>query len=482
MSTFDNQLSGIHLYEFEDFLLDTKRVDGERLLRSGKPFPLRNMEFSLLCVLVENHGREVCSKELYKGLWDENSLGDQGIQNRLQRQVTNLRKRIGEEKIATTQNGYSFVAEVKEIPSQDENSEENSADKSDLEFGTWILKDRQGRTLSISFGIGIATTILYLIAYYLYFERFKHPLLSPTVVLSLIQAIMMIYALITSFSIFDHLKKDFRTDEILDTTVMKACGYDDPEEWKKAKSRAKDALKEYVKFWKSLFIIWGCLYSILFFTNLLNQRELNAGWLSYGLNISGTLLNNLNSLVITLSFIALNNPTIVPRAEPDSSPAQLINRVKKIGGIGIILFALIELFLVLFSKKGFESEINNNYGILILDGFSGLIGGIALVLYCGRLQSKFLSRSLSLSTWFALYAVIQPLFLLIKGIGHSDLGIAVSPFIMEAALILKCLLYIFVAWLFESGRLLFYFVRVKPLYEKVDSDWKDFYFLLGKAP
>ena len=75
---------------------------------------------------------------------------------------------------------------------------------------------------------------------------------------------------------------------------------------------------------------------------------------------------------------------------------------------------------------------------------------------------------------FYLYAVIQPLYLFIpdpKG------GVV----IIEAALVLKCLLYLYMAWLFSSGRLLFNLVRVKLMFETVDAEWKAFLLGLDKA-
>jgi hypothetical protein len=36
------------------------------------------------------------------------------------------------------------------------------------------------------------------------------------------------------------------------------------------------------------------------------------------------------------------------------------------------------------------------------------------------------------------------------------------------------------AWLFKSGRPLFYMVRVRSIYEGVDTQWKDFIWNLDK--
>jgi hypothetical protein len=101
------------------------------------------------------------------------------------------------------------------------------------------------------------------------------------------------------------------------------------------------------------------------------------------------------------------------------------------------------------------------------DIVSGIVGGITLAIYVGRVQTRFLGSSLWISLAFYLYVVIQPLFVFIKDFVRGEL-------IIETALILKALLYLYVAWLFQSGRLLFYFVRVRAIFERVDLDWRTF--------
>ncbi|HEY0546405.1 MAG TPA: hypothetical protein VGC91_13590 [Pyrinomonadaceae bacterium] len=51
---------------------------------------------------------------------------------------------------------------------------------------------------------------------------------------------------------------------------------------------------------------------------------------------------------------------------------------------------------------------------------------------------------------------------------------------MDVALILKCLLFLYVAWLFQSGRLLFYLVLVRRTYQKVETEWRVFQGVLEK--
>ena len=109
---------------------------------------------------------------------------------------------------------------------------------------------------------------------------------------------------------------------------------------------------------------------------------------------------------------------------------------------------------------------------------SGIGGGIAMSLFVARFQSKFLKISLWILTPLYLYIVIQPLFVFI---GNSESGKMLSelePTVIYVALILKCILILYMFWLFESGRLLFYLVRVRRTKDDVDKWWNDFRNLL----
>lgn len=93
-------------------------------------------------------------------------------------------------------------------------------------------------------------------------------------------------------------------------------------------------------------------------------------------------------------------------------------------------------------------------------------------LFVGRFQSKFLKSPSWLVFILFLYTVIQVLFIFYGGGSPGEqAGAAV---VMNAALVLKCLLILYMFWLFESGRLLFYLVRVRRATTQVDSEWQNF--------
>ena len=99
-----------------------------------------------------------------------------------------------------------------------------------------------------------------------------------------------------------------------------------------------------------------------------------------------------------------------------------------------------------------------------------------MALFVGRSQSKFL-KSPGKSTdrlivILYLYTVIQTPFIFYGG--DSVQGEGWAAVVMQAALYLKCLLILYMFWLFQSGRLLFYLVRVRRASDQVEGEWQNF--------
>jgi hypothetical protein len=90
-----------------------------------------------------------------------------------------------------------------------------------------------------------------------------------------------------------------------------------------------------------------------------------------------------------------------------------------------------------------------------------------MALYFGRFQSKFLKSPQLLLVLFYFYVTIQPLFVYFDKAEYATI-------IIPIALYLKCLLILYMFWLFESGRLLFYLVRIRRTDDEVDKEYHDF--------
>lgn len=472
----------VHLYEFGFYRLDTIDKTDDRLLYRGRPLKITGLEFSLLCVIVRNHARDLSCEELIEAIWpktyvrpDDNSRNASKLRKanlwNLQKLVSHLREKVGWEPIKNTEDkkGYTLGLPVKEMPPRPISEDVYE----DLKFNRWIFLPQRGRPIMLALGAGAAITVVYL-SFYLLSDSGGWALRRPIAALSLIQAVVIAGAFAFRSLIFDRNGKDFRAPgSILDTTVMRACGYNDPDQWDAAKQGAKGALKDYAWSWRLLLGIWVVLYLMIFLTACVEPAEgkvLPADKLPlyYTLRIGTTLFNNFNTLALVLCYVALNYPTDV---EANGSAASRKRGGLIIGLALITLFTTAEYVLIFIPQAG---GVDKDMVMKGMDVASGLFGGTALALFVGRIGSKFLAPPVWLVPALYFYAVLQPFYLFIQ----NDTG---GAFIIGAALVLKSLLYLYMAWLFKSGRLLFYMVRVSAIYESVHTQWKDFLWNLDKA-
>ncbi len=102
------------LYEFGCFTLD---VAESRLLRDGRPVPLKPKVLETLCVLVENTGHTMDKSELMQRLWPDSHVEEANLSVN----ISQLRKALGENEnggpfIETVpKRGYRFVAAVTKV-------------------------------------------------------------------------------------------------------------------------------------------------------------------------------------------------------------------------------------------------------------------------------------------------------------------------------------------------------------------------------
>jgi DNA-binding winged helix-turn-helix (wHTH) protein/tetratricopeptide (TPR) repeat protein len=124
------------IYEFGPFLLD---IGERRLVRNGRPVPLRAKVFDTLCVLVENHGRLVAKEALMKAVWPD-ALVEEG---NLAHNIAALRKALGSSEARSDHvetipgQGYRFVAsitEVRDLAAQSETLSGFRASQADLSW------------------------------------------------------------------------------------------------------------------------------------------------------------------------------------------------------------------------------------------------------------------------------------------------------------------------------------------------------------
>ena len=231
---------------------------------------------------------------------------------------------------------------------------------------------------------------------------------------------------------------------------IREAGYENGEDLRSDNEEIRKALKDYAHYWRWLLISWLSLYVFL---AVLGFKGLD---LSIRLSLFNTLLNNWNTGMLLLCFYVLNK-----QMKDESEKRNLVDTPF----IGVAFFLLI----VLATVFEFMSVANIRKGASLT---SGVAGAIAMALLVGRLQSKFLGPRLWLLIALYSYTAIQPLFLYLE---KNDIWAVV---LIDFALILKCLLYLYTAWLFQSGDLLFYFARVRRIYRTVPEQRKAFRKLL----
>lgn len=217
--------------------------------------------------------------------------------------------------------------------------------------------------------------------------------------------------------------KRFRPNEECSEADMVKAGFQNKAEFENERAGLENNLRKYALYWRGLLLSWVPLY----FVFALGE---------FGFNKVLLVIFNLgNTLMCAACFNSLNKN--VDEQDQEHLAGWVLNAV-------MLLILAGALFALLLTKD--------------MDGatlLTGIMAGITMALYIGRLQSRFLGPRFWILYLLYSYTAIQPLVLYIQD--HQRWGWIVLNF----ALLLKCLLYIYMAWLFQSGLLLFYFASVK---------------------
>jgi transcriptional regulator with XRE-family HTH domain len=227
---------------------------------------------------------------------------------------------------------------------------------------------------------------------------------------------------------------------------------------------AAKAAQDFRRYWGAVWVCWLFLYFTLTMTTAWgffpDHLPLPVGWARWAFVLLNFLQNSATVLLF-LCYEVVARPTI----EDDLSRKQVLPTEAWFAVVAVAV--LTEAVVV---GRGLPWELQQWFGWL-----SGFGQGTALALLVGRLDSKYVNPSAITIGLFYLYAVIQGAWPVFRN--HYELMLILT----FVALVLKCLLFLFLSWMFESNLILFYLARMRTLDLDVRSDRSDFLTSLRKG-
>jgi DNA-binding winged helix-turn-helix (wHTH) protein len=476
---------GLTIFQFEGFTLKISGA-GIRLASAGHPVPLNPAESLTLKELVENAGHSIKKDRLIE-LVSPNDVHK--VIHDLRRILHDTKKE--ERLIKTESKAYTFVAPV-QIVREERPDDASISTASQVTYQTGkhevgepvahvegrhdrVSRDHEdtfeqwmggrGRVVTLAFFAFVILTST--VSIWLYVSPTLNFEAKPFACLA--QAVVILIAF--AHSLLLSSPRGFDSDKPVPERDIKAAGYDDLRDLHSDSEKIRKALRQYANYWRWLLISWLSLYvflAVLGFkgldlSTLIANANVEMQLLGIRLSLFNTLLNNWNTGMLFLCFYVLNK-----QMKEESEKRNLAGTPF----IGFVFFLLIVLTVFEFMSVADISKSFISKGASLA---SGIAGAIAMALLVGRLQSKFFGPRLWLLIALYSYTAIQPLFLYLE---KNDIWAVV---LIDFALILKCLLYLYTAWLFRSGDLLFYFARVRRIYRTVPEQRKAFRRLLDQV-
>ena len=439
-------LRPLKAYVFGPFRLDLGNgylygEDGEEVELTGKPRAV--LEY-MLEHTSEDGGRLFRREEIIDAVW-----GDDAIENAtLDKHISALRRAFGrgerDQSVIETKHreGFRFKLPVQRVETDvtfepvgavvapETDHLPHSRMTADT-FGEWLL-GRGGGAISLVILVLVSITV----AASIYYRA------SAT----LAQTVASIGQCVIIFLLFLH---SLRTrPKTLSTNRSAAevgrAGYGSVEEYAAEEPILQRRVKLFTKWWSLMLASWVPLYIVF-------AWETWGTWRA-GSSVSGTspqtsileaVFNILNTSMIILCYDVLNR-------EPGRQ-----RRTGVFTGPAAIGLAFVVLIPLLSGSRPLTAE----QGLAAFTLLTGIYAGIYMALFVARLQSKFLDPAPLLVVLLFSYTAIQPLALYIQNAKEWAWAV------LDYALVLKCLLYLYVFWLLQSGDLLFYFREVKRNYD-----------------
>ncbi len=434
-------------YQFGPFRLDLG--NGYLYREDGLPVELKPKSKSILEYMLQNahdEGGTLFKRgQIFDAVWGNEAVED----GTLDKHIAVLRKAFGrgegDQSVIETKprEGYRFKLPVTPIYAEARVESGVAADVA-LEqarsvadtFGLWLVSPR-GRTVLLPIAVLVGVTVAASIVYQ------ETPTLAQTIA-SVGQSITILWLFI--HSLWNRPKGLLLNKNAAELTE---AGYNSREEYTAEEPILQKRLLLFTKWWSAMLASWIPLY-IMYAWETWETWKTNPAAASNNelASVLEPVFNIVNTAVVILCYNVLNQePGRQRRSGVITGPA----------AIGLALLVLIPLLSQ--SRPLKPQQFLAAFTLL-----TGLYAGIYMALFVGRLQSKFLDPAPLLVVLLFSYTAIQPLALYIQS--HKESAWAV----LDYALVLKCLLYLYVFWLIESGDLLFYFREVKRNYDdRVDQ-------------
>lgn len=223
----------------------------------------------------------------------------------------------------------------------------------------------------------------------------------------------------------------------------------EPESNIEISERASIAVEQFLQTWRKLWLFWFILYAGLSTEAMAIQLGIfkNAWFWRPSLNF----FNNLQTIALVICYIIVTKKTV-----DTSQPSRSLPWERWLGVL--ILVTVVELLALMLSNY-----IYIEFFPEFFRWFSGISASVALALVVGRLDSKFINPPTWTVVLMYLYVAIQPGWERFAG------NPPVQAVLVGLALILKCIMFLFIAWLFQSGVLLFYMEKTANLTEHAEK-------------
>lgn len=219
--------------------------------------------------------------------------------------------------------------------------------------------------------------------------------------------------------------------------------------------RGVAASKLLFHYWSALWIIW------LFFYIFLAWRFWHwpsstppTGDHAMAVSIAANFANNAQTAVLFALYWELSESTFVPDGRGGYKRAEK--------ALWPILITMVMCAAIA------EFALWGHVWAKLFPTIEGVLAGVAIALFAGRLDSKRIRPPRFLIGALYFYACIQSLFAFLDD--PEELGLAV----FSTALLLKVAMFLLVYWVFVSGRLVYYVVRVGELMDEGERDFEEF--------